>query len=448
MAKVKLATSHGKGRSFVGGGSEVINAYAQKAADGAKEPAWMIGCPGSAVFATFDTATEAVIQTIAAFDRIMAFTTGGIYMVDETGGTTRIGDPIPGPISAAFNGSVVVAVNGATGIVADQNSVQAIADPDFLPASTVAFIGGFFVFTATDTGEYFISEVYSTNFDALDFATAESQPDDVVAVVALRREIWLLGTNSVEVHSLTSALFPFTPVLGVSITYGCVARMSAVQVDQSVCWLSPDGIVYQSNGYSAARISTHEIEEELELVRADWSDARAWTYIETGHQFYLLTVGEETFAFDMATRAWHKRESVGFTRHYAMSCSTAFGKVVVGDQRGRLLHLSKEHLADPDGDVVVTIGSVPYSQARYFTASEWQVECEVGAGAEATLEYSHDTDGKVWSNRLTISLGALGKHDALARWTRLGRTKNLRTRMRFYGPGRKRIGVTAELMAA
>lgn len=448
MPKVQLATSHGKGRSFVGGGAEVINAYAQKAAPGAKEPAWLIGCPGSAVFASFDTTTEAVIQEIAAFGRVMAFTTGGVYMVDETGATTRIGDPIPGPISAAFNGSVVVAVNGSTGIVADQNSVQAISDPDFRPATTVAFIAGFFVFTAADTGEYFITEVYSTAIDALDFATAESAPDDLVAVVALRREIWLFGADTVEVHGLIAAAFPFAPITGVAINFGCIARMSALQIDQSVCWLSPNGIVYQSSGYVAQRISTHEIEEELELVRSEWADAFAWTYIETGHHFYVLTVGEQTFAFDMATRSWHKRESVGFTRHYALACATAFGKVLVGDHKGRLLHLSKDHLTDPDGDVVVTIGSVPYAQKDYFTADEFRVDVEVGAGADATLEYSHDTNGKTWSNRLPATLGALGEHETILRWPRLGRSRNLRTRLRFYGPGRKRIGVTALLEAS
>lgn len=446
--KVPMAISHGRGRSSVGAGAEVINAFAQRAPQGAKDQVFLVGCPGTSYFSSTETTTERVLAFQPAFDKMVMFSTGGIYIVDANGTSTRIGDPIAGPISTAYNGSVVVAVNGEVGIVVDEHGSEAITDPDFLPATTVQFILGFFVFTRADSGQYFISEIYSTDFDALDFATAESAPDDLVAVVAVRREIWLLGKDTVEVHGATTGGFPFIALPGVSIDYGCVAPFSALAIDQSVFWFSPDGIVYQSSGYGAQRVSEHEIEEELSLVRADWPNAYAWSYIEDGHLFYVLTVGEQTFVFDLATRLWHKRQSAGLTRHLANCACTTFGKTLVGDDQGRVLELSLRNTEDLVGDIVIVIGSGAYAPREFFTTASFGIEAEVGQGAEATLEYSDDTDGKTWSNRLPVSLGALGEHTTFVEWRRLGRARSKRFRVRLYGPGKKRIGSMADLVAA
>lgn len=444
---VLMALDHGKGRSAVGSGSELINGFAQAAPKNAKDQVFITGTPGTAVFSTI-ASLGAVLRLQPAFNQIVAFMTTGIYTVDQFGTATRIGDALPGPVSSAYNGIVVVAVNGRSGVVIDGSTVAAITDPDFVRSDTVVFQLGFFVFQRAGSGQYFITSVYSTDIDALDFATAESAPDDTVAVVALRRELWLMGEQTVEVHGAQAAQFPFAALTGVSIPYGCVAPFSAIKVSNSVLWLSPDGIVFQSLGYEARRISTHEIEEELTPLRETWADAYAWTYIEDGHEFYLLTVGENTFVFDMATRLWHKRRYKGLTRHIATACCTAFGKVLIGDNRGRILHMSKDFLSDVDGDIVTIVGSLPYSSDSFFTTSSLRVTAEVGDGATALLEYSDDTDGKTWSNRIPASMGEKGEHDAVVEWRRLGRARSKRFRMYFFGPGRKRIGTTMKLEAA
>ena len=455
MAQVTLATSHGQGRSGVGRGGELINAFPQLAAEDAKAPAWLICAPGTALFKQLQTTGETVLAMEPAFtDRMVVVTDASIYSVQASGDYSVLGVGLPGPVSTAHNGQVAVVVNGVSGLVITQSAANVITDPDFLPADTVDFIAGYFVFTRSATngaGQYFISGVYTTDFDALDFATAESAPDNLLAVVALRREIWLFGAETVEVHAVTTGTFPFQPLPGVSINHGCAAPLSAISVGQSVVWFSESGIIFQSIGYQALRISTHEIEEEIKALKADWANAYAWTYIEDGHEFYCLTVGETaTFTFDFATRRWHKRTSVGTDgRHIAKACASAFGKVFVGDTKGRIHELSTDYKTDVDGDVVMIVGSLPYERKdkRHFNTPTLTIDCEVGQGAGATLEHSDD-DGNSWSSRLSISLGALGEHNRVARWTRLGTSRRKRFRLRLYGDARKRMATTAELGAA
>jgi len=447
MAKVQFAIEHGKGRSSVGSGSELVNMFAQRAPKGAKDSVYLLGTPGLSLFSMLATAGESVANLQPFGNDVVVISDVSTYLLFSDGTYQYLGAGLSGSVSAATNGTVVCAVNGTTGVVITTTSVSVITDPDFLPADTVTFIGGFFVFNRRGSGQYFISSLYGTDFDALDFATAESAPDDTIAVLALRREIWLMGENTVEVHTLTGGSFPFSPLTGVSINFGCASSFSARKVDQSIVWLSPDGIVYQSNGYAALRISTHEIEEEMKPLADQWATSFAWDYIEDGHQFYVLTMGTETFCFDFATRLWHKRSTISTGSHIAKTACRAFNKNLVGDATGRILEMSKTLNQDVDEDIVAIIGSIPYTaNGQFFTVASFTIDSEVGNGGSATLEFSK-TDGKTWSSRLLISLGLIGDHTRIAQWKRLGRHRDFRARIRLYGDVPRRISSTAEMKA-
>jgi len=51
-----------------------------------------------------------------------------------------------------------------------------------------------------NSGQFFISGSYDvTAWDALDYATAEGDPDYLQAIISENRELWLLGKTSYEV---------------------------------------------------------------------------------------------------------------------------------------------------------------------------------------------------------------------------------------------------------
>lgn len=442
--KANFVMSHGLGRSAVGRGSELINGFAQKAAQGAKERAYILGAPGTELFTLLD-ATEKVAALIPAFDKLIAVTDKSTYLVDSDGTSTRLGDGLYGQVDIAYNGTVCVAVNGYVGIEISETAVTQITSANFYGADRVWFIDGYFVFNRKDTGQYFISGLYNTEFDGLDFATAESSPDNIVSIVAIRREVWLLGRDNVEVHYNSGASFPFARMQGVSINYGCASPMCATAAGNSVLWLSDQGIVFQSSGYSEIKISTHEIDEEIAALSDDWSTAYATTYIEDGHEFYLLTIGLHTFCYDLATQMWHKRSNFTYGRHIANCMAHVFNKNIVGDDEGRLLTMSRDLYQDVDDPLIMVMGSITYSDNNEFrTVDSFEVDGDVGAGGESTLEYSRD-DGKTWSDRKEASIGAVGHYSARLKWRRLGRARSKRFRLRVYGNHSRRFSTTALL---
>jgi hypothetical protein len=174
----------------------------------------------------------------------------------------------------------------------------------------------------------------------LDFASAEGSPDGLVSLIVDHREIWLFGTNSVEVwYDAGTSPFPLVPVQGAFNEVGCIAAFSVAKLDNGLFWLGSDargkGIVYRANGYAAQRISTHAVEWQIQEYE-NLSDAIAYTYQQDGHSFYVLIFpsANTTWVFDVATALWHERAAFingSFTRHRS-NCQMAFsGEIVVGD---------------------------------------------------------------------------------------------------------------------
>ena len=57
-------------------------------------------------------------------------------------------------------------------------------------------------------------------------------------------------------------------------------------------------------------------------------------------------------------------------------------------------------------------------------------------------------DGKTWSNRISKSLCAIGKHKTRVIWRRLGRSKDKRVRIRLFGDVPRRLSSSAILEVA
>jgi hypothetical protein len=97
-----------------------------------------------------------------------------------------------------------------------------------------------------------------------------------------------------------AADFPFERINGSIIQYGCAAKHSPAQFDNSVLWLGDGhegaGIVWRAQGYNPVRISTHALENEFRSY-ATVADAQGYVYQQNGHTFYVLT-------FPTAGKTW------------------------------------------------------------------------------------------------------------------------------------------------
>jgi hypothetical protein len=309
-----------------------------------------------------------------------------------------------GPVSMADNGTQLFIAANPQGYIynASTDVFQQITDPDFPGAGTVGYIDGYFTFNEPNSQKIWVTSLLDgTAVDPLEFASAEGNPDNVVAVFVDHREVWVFGTNSTEVWYDAGLLdFPLTRIQGAFNELGCAAPYSIAKMDNQVYWLGKDargqGIVYKAAGYIGQRVSTHAIEWQMQEY-ADLTDAVGYTYQQDGHSFYVLNFpsANTTWVYDVATGAWHERASLNngeFNRHRANNQMFFNSTTVVGDyQNGKIYEFDLEVYAD-DGAVQKWLRSwraLP-TGANNLTRTiqhAMQLDCETGVGLNAYPAY-------------------------------------------------------------
>jgi hypothetical protein len=329
---------------------------------------------------------------------------------------------------------------------------QEITDPDFPGAATVGYLDGYFVFNEPNSQKIWVTQVCSTApaVDPLDFASAEGNPDDVVAVFVDHREVWVFGSNSAEVWYNAGLLdFPLARIQGAYNELGCAAPYSIAKMDNQIYWLGRDargqGMVFRAAGYMGQRISTHAIEWQMQEY-SDLSDAVGYTYQQDGHSFYVLNfpTANTTWVFDVATGAWHERasfENGQFSRHRANNQMFFGGETVVGDyQNGNIYKFDLETYSD-NGHPQKWLRSwralpTGANELARSVHHQLQLDCETGVGLndgqgsdpQVMLRWSDD-GGHTWSNEHWKSMGRIGRYGFRTIWRRLGATMKLRDRV-------------------
>lgn len=427
-----------------------VNLYPQVNAAGhgkEAEVASFVSTPGLRALATLGSGP--VRGAYTAKNGVL-FVVGGakVYRVDPDWSATELGTigSVAGPVSMVDNGTHLVIVDGSvTGYVVTlaTYAFQAIADTDFLGANQVAYQDGYFIFNKPGSGQFYISGLNSVDFDALDFASSEGSPDDVVGLISAQRDLWIFNTETTEVFfNSGNADFPFERVQGAFIEIGCAARFSIAKMGNVVFWLGRDergaGIVYRAAGYSPQRISTHAVEQAIQRY-SDVSDARSYTYQEDGHQFYVLNFpsANTTWVFDDTTGQWHERSYTNdgiYERHRGDCHTFAYGRHVVGDYASPKLYELTPEALDDDGAPIARIRVAPHvsSMLNRVTYGAFQLDIEAGVGIDGLgqgidpqvmLTYSDD-GGHTWSNEKWKSFGKIGNRHKRPLWTRLGASRD------------------------
>jgi hypothetical protein len=403
------------------------------------------------------------------------------------------GIPAGATISSITDATFVISANATATATAVNLTISPlfsqITDPDFPGAVGVGFLDGYFVFNEPNSQRFWVTAPYNgLSIDALDFASAEGSPDNLVTLIVDHREVWLFGINTVEVwYNAGLPDFPLQRIQGAFNEIGCLAAYSVAKLDNGLFWLGRDargnGIVYRSKGYSGERISTHAVEWKIQQYTT-LSDAVAYTYQQDGHSFYILNfpTANTTWVYDVATGVWHERagwENNQFTRHRG-NCQMNFNnEIVVGDYVGGNIYAYDLGVYTEAGSVQKWLRSwraLPTGQNNLTrtTQHSLQLDCEagvglsgytqaevieiiyirdrqndiiyarggdplyirdyqtytitIGAGSQVMLRWSDD-GGHTWSNEHWKSMGKIGQTGYRTIWRRLGMTLKLRDRV-------------------
>jgi len=451
-------------RSVNAADNRMINLFPEIIPEGGTEPAFLNRAPGLKFLKLVGTGPIRALWAHQTNGSDFYVVSGyEVYkMTSLTATPIKIGDVSgTGPVSIADNGAVIFFACGGPSYTYYEptGEFNQITDPNFPGALTVAYIDNLFVFNEPNsqriwsvdtvnpnTGDY----IYPLVFNALDFASADGSPDGVVAINVDHRQMWVFGTDSVEVwYNAGLANFPLTNIQGAFNEIGCVAPFSVAKLDNTLWWLGTDargqGIVYRAQGYGAARVSTHAIEYAIAQY-GNISDALAYTYQQEGHSFYVLTFpsANATWVYDVATQAWHERAgwfNGEFMRHRS-NCQCNFGgNIIVGDfENGIIYTFDLDVYADNSRPQkwLRSWRALPTGQNNLKRTAQHtlQLECESGVGLnggqgsdpEVMLRFSDD-GGHTWSNEHWSKMGKIGQYYKRVFWRRLGMTLKLRDRV-------------------
>ena len=366
-----------------------------------------------------------------------------------------------GQVSMVDNGRTLVIVdNTSTGYVVDlaTSIFGTITDPAYLGSTKVDYLASFLVFNQPGSQNFYTSlsneapasslgttpgltnQYGSQALYALNIAQKAGYGDNVVTLVSLDRQLWVLGELTTEVWYVSGGtLFPFSVTQNALFEQGCAAKYSASKLDDSIIWLAKNLngklVVVQGQGYNLNRISTNAIENEIQSYPT-YSDAISMTYQQLGHSFYVLTFPSagKTWVYDNSTQEWHERmwlDGGGNERRHRANCMAfAYGTNVCGDfENGQIYALDINQYSDA-GQPIKRIRGFPHSiqETKRIVYDKFIADIQCGTnpdnaedleGITISLRWS-DTRGASWEEPVYQSLGATGQFYTNVQWRRLG----------------------------
>lgn len=351
-----------------------------------------------------------------------------------------------GAVSMTHNNTQLAIVAGMAGEIFTlaSNKLNSITSAGWRGSHSVDFIDGYMILVAPDTDQFYITALDdASQIDALDFTSADAQPDNIVTSKVLHRELILLGAYTTEIWiNSGGSMFPFARYNSAQIDIGCVGRGAAIVATESIFWIGQtrngSGIVYRMAGHAAQRVSTRAMEELL-AKSTDLTAATMWTYQVEGHEFIGITAPgmRTTLVYDAAMQQWHERAewADGWAPLRTTSVCFTNGAQYAGDAAGKL------YKVDPD---TYTLGDDPLVRERTWphlvkgsmepiTFAGIEMACTTGHGGSVTLELSND-GGKTFGPKLLRSLGAIGRWMQKVRWMPLGTAHDRVFRIRCSDP--------------
>lgn len=373
-----------------------------------------------------------------------------LYSINDQGATTEIGAiEGSGLVSMADNGSkLAVVVPGGKSYSYDGTTLSQITDIDFRVSDTVSYKDGYFIFTSSDGAVFFNSELNDpTNFGALDFGTAEIDPDSIVASHVVHNELFILGEETIELfQNIGGSGFPFQRIQGANIQKGAHAKFGIVPLDETFAFVGggkkeKSGVYIVTDSSRATKISTPAIDNAIqEFTRDEISDCIGMSYFDRGNQIAVFTfqsdrIPDKTIAYNHTASklggipTWFEFQTgVDDARWNVNSISYAYGKLLAGTTNGDIVELDHKTYTDLGSPIKRQFTSGPFTneEAPLFAPEiilwmEAGVGQGNGQGENPSVSMDCSYDGKTFGNDRVRKIGKVGEYGHQTSWRRNGR---------------------------
>ena len=297
-------------------------------------------------------------------------------------------------------------------------------------------------------------------WDGLSFVGADLSSDPITSIEINQGDIWAHGPRSYQIFQSTpNSDSPLQYASGSGTEIGTNAPQTVSSIGSDIFWLGSNSagrnIVFRGKGFSAGRVSTHAIESSLDELNELTDLAYAFSYTESGHTFYVLSVPPGTYTFqgsskysngitfcyDVLTGKWHRRASrnpfTGILEAYQPKYAVfAWGKVLTGNSLwSTIMEFRNDVYTDYDPTTVdnkkpitrIYQGPVLFSGLQEFILDEFKWDILTGHGPlnglsadpVADIFISHD-GGNTFEHAGKESLAKVGEYSKQVRFTGLG----------------------------
>lgn len=413
----------------------------------------------------FDLTIQSIVSitNVATLATLTTNRSHGLY----TGMEVRVTGATP----AAYNGTFIITVisqtqftytmlsnpGGSASVVGSYSAsqFQQILDADYPGASTVTWQDGYFIVNPPNTSLFYVSDINNGFvWAALDFSSAESNPDNLVSVLVDNSTLYLFGSVSTEFWTNSGAAdFPFSRISGGSTEWGCAAINSVCKYDNTLAFLAKNRmgevIVARMSGGQPQRISNPELEHIINNYQSI-ADCSSIAYMLGGHPMLQMNfpTADASWLYDGLTNCWSRVQSKDIGRHRAEMGVNYLDKIMVTDfENGNLYRLNPNSVTDNGDEIAFEITSRHLSQDdRRIIVDKVQLDMETGVGTamgqgvnpQVMLSISKD-NGHTYGTEQWCDLGAIGEFRNRAIWRRLGQSRDWVFKFRITDPVKRVI---------
>ena len=282
------------------------------------------------------------------------------------------------------------------------------------------------IYVATKAGRVYGSNLNDpTTWGALNYVSAESEPDNLVGIG--KHLNYILGFGEWSIDFFYDAGNAVGSPLSVAQSYkseiGCANGDSIVQFEQTIAWIGRSKTVgtavYIMDGVSPVKVSNPYIERIL--GNSTLADVKAYAFKFNGHMFYVMTLHDlnMTMVYDINEKQWYQWSlwclgstdlgqdpTVYSENYFRPSYYTGYNGVyyMLDDDNAKLYTLSDTQYSDSGAPIfcrsVTDILDSGTTKRKFYQRVEI-----VGDKVSATMKIRHtDDDYQTWSNYRTVDL--------------------------------------------
>ncbi len=376
-----------------------------------------------------------------------------LHTVTSAGVHTSVGS-IPGSGQCVLEGigdNVVIATKQGNVYQYDQSTTSNINDADLEAPDWVAHLKNTIIFGGNG-GRFAVSAVGdATDINALDYATAEINADDLIRGYSFQQKIYLFGEKTTEIWFFSGqGRPPLDPVEGGTKSIGIAGRTAISSNDNFIYFLADDRRVYRVTEGQYQPVSNIALSNEIEGYTTV-NDAIGGCFTIQGQNFFNLAFPTEdkSWVYSEPTGQWFELNRSGSTgRGPANSIVYAYGKTLVGDYRDSNIYQLHAGTYTENGSAITRqrdtgplhsglLGS-PGSEIefnRFELILEKGTGILTGQGSDPIIILQISTDGgKTFGTEYWEKIGEMGQFNQKVVWTGLGRFESAVIRIKTSDP--------------